>query len=462
MRTPPNQRPSSFGELSTQLAWLVRLRWLAAVGVLVGWAIDRQWLGLYAGGWGMPAVGVGLLVYNLCLWLALRRHHAHRHRRHHRHHRRLELALAAAQVLLDLGCLTLLTVWTGGARSPLLGFFVFHMVFASLLLPRALAYAGAAVAVAMVALTLWATRDLPADREHAMVLLGWAVTLALTVYLANRITRGLRAQRRRLLRQNRRIRAMTRDLRRHQHAMVQHEKMVALGQMAAGVTHEIANPLASIDSVLQLAQRRPERVKPETVTTLREQVARIHQIIRQMKAFAHPAEQDRQTLPLNDVVDEALRMVRFDERLKRVTVERQFAPEVGELTLLPQALQQVIVNLVGNALDAMADTPDPRLTVTTSRADGWATVEVADNGHGIRAEHLTHMFEPFFTTKPVGKGTGLGLSISYSLVQKQGGSIGVRSAAGEGTTFVIRLPATTDPAPAPTAPTHVNDSLADR
>jgi C4-dicarboxylate-specific signal transduction histidine kinase len=294
----------------------------------------------------------------------------------------------------------------------------------------------------MVFVTVGSSHRWPLEQPDKLVLLGWAITLALTVYLTNRITRGLRCQRRRLLRQNRRIRAMSRDLRRHQQAMIQHEKMVAMGQMAAGVTHEIANPLAAIDSVLQLVQRRPERMKPETVATLREQVARIHQIIQQMKTFAHPAEQDRQTLGLNDVVEQALHMVRFDERLKRVTVDRRLAADAGDVPMLPRALQQVMVNLVANALDAMADTPDPRLTITTARHNGWATVEVSDNGHGIAPEHVEHLFEPFFTTKPIGKGTGLGLSISYSLIRKQGGSISARSEPGVETAFVVRLPIT--------------------
>jgi hypothetical protein len=126
--TRPAAPAASFGDLPGQLAWLVRLRWLTAGGVLIGWAVDRAWLGLYThtGAW-MVAVGVGLVAYNAALWLLLRGWRADR---------RAVRALAAAQVLLDLACLTLLTVWTGGARSPLLGFFVFHMVFASLLLPR--------------------------------------------------------------------------------------------------------------------------------------------------------------------------------------------------------------------------------------------------------------------------------------------------------------------------------------
>jgi len=110
------------------------------------------------------------------------------------------------------------------------------------------------------------------------------------------------------------------------------------------------------------------------------------------------------------------------------------------VSMSPQALQQVLVNLVINALDAMAATERPVLTLRTQRRDGWCVVEVTDNGHGIDPHHMPRLFEPFFTTKPVGKGTGLGLSISYSLTQRQGGSISVRSRTGDGTTFTLRLP----------------------
>jgi C4-dicarboxylate-specific signal transduction histidine kinase len=195
-----------------------------------------------------------------------------------------------------------------------------------------------------------------------------------------------------------------------------------------------------MDSLLQLMQRKPDRLRPDAIATLREQVDRINQIIQQMKTFAHPSDAQQQTVELNEIVAQSLHMLRFDKRLKAVAIEKQFAPDAGSLALLPQALQQVLVNLIINALDAMAQTPEPKLIVRTERREGCCLVEVIDNGTGVAPEHMGRLFEPFFTTKPVGKGTGLGLSISYSLIQKQGGSITVRSQTGAGTSFTIRLP----------------------
>lgn len=424
------QRP-----LFQQLSWFIRLRWIAAVAVIAGAWIEWRWLRWYEGKAGqMAALGGAILAYNGILWLMMRRVEGARHTA------RVLLMLAWLQLLLDLGCLMLLALLTGGAGSPLLGFFVFHMVFASLLLPRQMAYAGASVAMVLLTAGLWATDQWPIGQQEQAVMLGWMLTLLITVWLANRITRNLRRQRRRLVRQNRRIKKMSWTLRRQQQGMIQQEKMAAVGQMAAGVAHEIANPLASMDSLMQLAERRPEKLKPELLQTLREQVKRINQIVRQMTAFAHPGEGQWQTMGLNEVVDKALEVIRYDPRLKRVVIDRQYAPNLPGVRMLAEHVQQVVINLVINALDAMEAAKEPKLTVKTGYGGGWCSIEVADNGTGMGPELRKRLFEPFFTTKPVGKGTGLGLSISYSLIRQHGGEIQVESREGAGSKFTVRLP----------------------
>jgi C4-dicarboxylate-specific signal transduction histidine kinase len=173
-------------------------------------------------------------------------------------------------------------------------------------------------------------------------------------------------------------------------------------------------------------------------------VQRINQIILQMKLFSHPTEIQLTSSPLNDVVEQALEMVRFDKRIRNVEVRREFDLAAPPVAMSPQALQQVLVNLIINALDAMALTPQPILTLRTRRREEWCIVEIADNGQGIDSKNMSQLFEPFFTTKPVGQGTGLGLSISYSLMEKQGGSISVKSRPGAGATFTVRLPVAGD------------------
>ena len=424
------------GTLLAQLRWFIRLRWVAGLAVVAGALCDVAGLHWFQHGFVIGSVGVSVLLYNLILLVVL-----HRLEREPTLPRHRTLLFAWAQLLLDLACLTLLTVWTGGLISPIATFFVFHMVFASLLLPRRMAYASGISAILMLSVGMWLTNQFPADRGGRLLFAGRACTLIFTVYLANHITRDLRRQRRSLIRQNIRVNKLAKKLKRHQQALVQQEKMVAMGQMAAGVTHEIANPLASMDSLLQLMQRKPERLRPDAIQTLRDQVQRINQIIQQMKSFAHPVETQQQTIAVNDVIDAAVDMLRFDKRMKTVKIEKQLSPDVGQLSFMPQALQQVLVNLIVNALDAVSETPSPAIVVRSERRESHVLIEVADNGSGISEEHMARLFEPFFTTKPLGKGTGLGLSISYTLIQKQGGHITARSEVGKGTTFTVRLPA---------------------
>ena len=428
--------------LAEFLRWFVGLRWLAGVAVVVASAVDWAWLGWYAHAPARMAVGAAILAYNGALYIALGRTTAGREKR-----RRLLLGLAWVQFILDVVALALLTLWTGGAHSPLLGLFVLHMVFAAMLLPRAMAYAGAALTIAVTLGTLALAGQLPAHIDDRLVLLGWSGALVCTVFVGGEIARSMRRQRRRLVRQTRELLTMQGVVRRQQRSMAQHEKMVALGQMAAGVAHEIANPLASIDGLLQLMRRKPERMTVESIDTLRGQAERIARIVRELTTFSRPTDLEQQTLAVNDVVRKAIEMASFDGRMKVVRLEQTFAPDAGFVPLLPQAIQQVLLNLLRNALDATEGVDDPLVSVRTARdGDGWIVIEVADNGCGIDTKDMRRVFEPFFTTKPVGKGTGLGLSISYSLINRHGGSISVASRPGEGATFRIRLPASQTPA----------------
>jgi signal transduction histidine kinase len=429
--------------LRQQLAWLIRLRWVAGATVIVLSLLDWRWLGWHDDAPLMIGVGGAILIYNALLALTMRRGHDRRDKR------LPLLASAWWQILLDLGGLTLLTVWTGGIESPLIGFYVFHMVFASLMLPRMMAFGGAAVAVMMLLGGLHLAGQWPDTLHHRLMLGGWVLTLLLTVHLTSRITRGLRAQRRRLIRQNRRIRAMTGRLRKQQRMLIQHEKMSAMGQMAAGIAHEIANPLASMDSVLQLMQRRPERPRPDSVQTLRTQVERIRNTIQQMSTFAHPGGGDRQTVRADVLIEQAIDLVRFDHRIRNVELVRQFGDDPPAVRVSPQSIHQVLINLLLNALDAMEGrsapgsfpgSSGPRITVGTERDGPWAVLWIEDNGHGIEPAHVARLFEPFFTTKPLGKGTGLGLSISYTLVRSHDGEIRVTSTPNQSTRFNIRLP----------------------
>jgi signal transduction histidine kinase len=433
--------------LALELGWFIRLRWIAGTAVAVSGALDRLVLHWHSMSAQVFLLGVIILLYNAAL-LALLKQEPRPKRGH-------LLRLAVGQMLLDLVCLALLTGWTSGLHSPILGFFVFHMVFASLLLPRTLAYGSALAAIGLLAGSLAWTGQIPQTHAETLIFAGLSFTLLMTVALTNHITRDLRRQRRRLGRQNKRIRTMARRLWLNQRAMIRQEKIVALGQMAAGIAHEVTNPLANMDGLLQLTQHKPERMNAEAIAKLREQIARINAIVQQMRSLVHPADGQQQRLPLNDLVAQTIEMVRIDSRAKRLGIQADLAGDVGAVLIRPQALQQVLVNLLLNSLDALGEVRQPTLVVKTSRRERWYVIEVIDNGVGIKPEHMHRVFEPFFTTKPVGKGTGLGLSISYNLIQRLGGMIDVSSQLGVGTTLTIHLPVPkAEPAAAPAESTE--------
>ncbi len=431
---------SATSPLMRELRRFVRLRWIAAAAVLAAAAVDWAWLRWYLLDGAMLAVGLAIAGYNVLLLLFLRQ----LEKLPPRQIGASPLVLAWVQLLMDLASLSLLTAATGGLNTPVQGFFALHMVFSSLLLPRRMAYTGAAAAVAMLILCLWGLWGgalLPQTRQQWIAVSGWGLSLFLTVWLTNRLVGGLRRQRRRLVRQNQRIRRMSRQLQRQQAGMIHHEKMATAGRMAAGVAHEIANPLASMDGLLQLLQRRPEKLTPEALTTLREQVSRINRIVRDMTTFAHPGHANWEEAELNSVVEKAMVMVRFDPRFDKIEFKTDMPPGLPRVRLMPEAMQQVVLNLLINALDAVERSEHPRIELRTRMLDGKVLLEISDNGHGIAPKDRRRLFEPFFTTKPVGKGTGLGLCISYSLVKQHGGDIAVETEVGRGTKFIIRLPA---------------------
>lgn len=420
--------------LMNQTPWLIKLRWGAGFAVI---ALDLiQWLVFdwFAQPGLLLAVGLAILVFNAVVWLMFERvktsdqsfGQASR--------------LAGAQIIFDLACLAVLASVTGGLLSPVAGFFVFHMVFASMLLSQPKAYAAATAAISMMLIGLVATDHWPANATEGLLAIGWMITLLLTVYLANRLTQGLHRRENQLMAQNEEIKAMADRLRTQQETMIQHEKMVAIGRLAAGVAHEIANPVACMDSVLQLMQRNPEKPRPEAAGELREQLKRINHIVKDLTHFAHPDKGEPELRQINDIVEASLKMLSFDKRLRNATLLREYEADGAHVRIMPHAMQQVMMNLILNALDAMADQPEPRLIVRTSRNEAWCLIEIQDSGCGIGPENLPHVFEPFFTTKPVGQGTGLGLSISFNLVEEQHGRLGVSSKPGLGTTFTVRLP----------------------
>jgi len=231
--------------------------------------------------------------------------------------------------------------------------------------------------------------------------------------------------------------------------LLQMEKLSAMGQLLAGVAHELNNPLAVISGQTQLlrlsSQAAPIASRLEKIAKAADRSVRI---VRNFLALARERPPERTRVDINTVVREAVELLAYELRTDNVDVVWDLAPELPVLSADAHQLHQVVVNLAANAYHAMLGTRGPRTLRLSTRALAdrpWVRLEVADTGTGIAPEHVEHIFEPFFTTKPPGKGTGLGLSLSFGIVQDHEGTIQVESQVGVGTTFAIELPVGTLP-----------------
>lgn len=224
-----------------------------------------------------------------------------------------------------------------------------------------------------------------------------------------------------------------------QQRLSQTEKLAALGQLAAGVMHEINNPLATILACSEALA--PLHDAQEYVKIIDAEVQRCRRIVDGLLDFARMKTGEKRPVQLNDVVEQTLFLLKYHERFKRLTVAREFATGLPQLRADPERLIQSFMALMLNAMDAMNSRGV--LTVRTAfnphRADELV-VEFVDTGAGIKPEDISKIFEPFFTTKPQGRGTGLGLSICYGIIADHRGRIEVESQVGVGSTFKVLLP----------------------
>ena len=219
------------------------------------------------------------------------------------------------------------------------------------------------------------------------------------------------------------------------------ERLASIGRLAAGVAHEIGNPLTGIASLAQNLQEEsdPEYIR-ESIELVLEQTRRIRDIVQTLVSFSHggaPVARDHAPLKLCDCIGEALRLVQLARDAREMECTSRCPPEIEVRGDRPR-LVQVFVNLLSNACDASR--PDGVIEVEARADGGFAEIEVRDQGEGIPEELHERVFEPFFTTKEPGKGTGLGLPMVYTIVQDHGGTIRIQSRRGEGTRVLLQLP----------------------
>jgi two-component system sensor histidine kinase HupT/HoxJ len=260
------------------------------------------------------------------------------------------------------------------------------------------------------------------------------------------------------------------ELKGTQQQLLHSEKMASLGRLVAGVAHELNNPISFVLGNAHALRRYAARLErylaavhagapPDALAALRREL-RIDAILADLPPLIDGSVEGAERT--SEIVDGLKRFSAVDREPDRLfglasiceravkwvarAAPRALAVELSvpaELTMLGSAaqLQQVVMNLVQNAIDAMAGDPAPRVAIVATVEDGDVVLSVRDHGPGIRPEHLPHIFEPFFTTKPVGKGTGLGLAISYGIVERHGGTMTAANHPGGGAVFTVRLPA---------------------
>lgn len=236
--------------------------------------------------------------------------------------------------------------------------------------------------------------------------------------------------------------ARVRQIEASQEQLLQAGKLAAVGQLVSGVAHEINNPLAVIVGQAQLLSRRlvdPDHA--QRVDRIRTSGMQAAKIVRELQTFVRPRPRELAPVDLGDVIERTLSLREDALRVAGIALVREIAPAVRLVHGDASQLQQVLLNLVLNAEQALAGQPDARIAVRLHSHDGRVRVAVADTGPGIPSDVLPRIFEPFFSTKAVGQGTGLGLSICYSIVQSHGGRLIADSRLGAGATFIVDLPA---------------------
>ena len=224
--------------------------------------------------------------------------------------------------------------------------------------------------------------------------------------------------------------------------VAQAEKMASLGQLAAGVAHEINNPLTGILLYASLVLEGMEEGDPrkDDLRLVIEDANRCKEIVRNLLAYSRQTLPDKEVLELNDLVEQSLRLIRDQRLFMRVEVVKELSHDMMLIHADKNQLSQVIINLIINAIDSMERSGTLRLRTYPSEDGHEACLEITDTGCGISEENLLRIFDPFFTTKEPGKGTGLGLSTAYGIVKDNEGVIKVKETGENGTTFLVTLP----------------------
>ena len=227
-----------------------------------------------------------------------------------------------------------------------------------------------------------------------------------------------------------------------EHLIVQ-DRLASIGQLVSGIAHEMNNPLTGVIGFSELLMKRtdlPDDAKAD-LKIVNGEAQRTARVVKGLLIFARKQKTEKESLDINSIIQSVLQLRSYEYKVSNIEVDTQLAPELPQVLGNNGQLQQVFINLIVNAEQAMLEAHNKgTLTIVTERVGDIIKASITDDGPGISPENMKKLFTPFFTTKEVGKGTGLGLSICYGIVTEHGGKIYVESEPGKGTTFVVELP----------------------
>ncbi len=421
-------------DLSNRVRWLISLRWLACAGVVLVVWLTSAVLKIVPNPVPLYLVALAMLVYNSLFRLN------ERSRRGGSVDRNILL-----QITLDQIALTLLLYFSGLSHNPFIFYFVFHMIIASLLLPGRVPYFLAGLASCLVGLVMllgllgWIPLfelklphivhilNNPSHETDGIYLLGLFIAFASTLWITVYFTTSVR-----------------RYVHRAQAEVRQKEKMLGIGQLVAGIAHQISNPLDGLQNCLRTLGKGVEDDEHLTqyVKLMSEALDRIERTATRVQAFARPHGLKLQETEVNKAVEATIPLL-GESREDGVEI----ATELGNVPLVkgdPYTLQEVIFNLCTNALAAMPNGGELIIRTFPLEVDEFGqlagvAIEVADTGVGIPTNQLEKIFEPFYTTRAETGGTGLGLGLCRMLISEMGGWIEVSSVVNQGTTFRVSL-----------------------
>ena len=347
--------------------------------------------------------------------------------------------------LLEAVFISLLCFYDGGLHSPFRYYYILSILCCAIRYTEAVTYTTCAIHCASFVM-LYALLPEPSRQIRPLaltvVMLGW-VTWAATALalLLKRVGHHLQELNEALQRERdtleERVAARSRELEEAHAQMLHQEKMAAFGLLAAGIAHEVGNPLAAISSLIQLVTRRSaEPYTQEKLALAAGQLQRIQATLRELVHFSRPAASERTWSTPEELIDEALNIAKYYKRVRRRTIRTRIGAELPRVFVVRDQMIQAVLNLILNAIDATG--PGGWIEVGARTENGQLILEVRDNGTGVQPQHHARLFQPHFTTKT--HGTGLGLFVTRKLVQEHGGRVSFYSKPNQETAFQIHLP----------------------